>query len=162
MPGDPEFGQRMRELRQERPWTAGRKPIAEKYKRFIGAAERVFANALPAEAERYVEELEVKAPEQCPYHNGVLVCREPDCNYESHRTAYDHKAAAYVFDRVMGKPTTRSENTVTVRLVQQWTAQIATIFLEVNELDDPLTRREAFAERCDTLALLYTGNADAS
>lgn len=130
----------------------GRKPIAEKYRPAIERAERVFAKALPEEAGRYIDELAAKEPEECPVHHRVLSCDAHGCTYESQRTVYDHKAAAYVFDRIMGKPTIRSENTLTVQFAQQLVTNVIAVFREVNQIDDPADRQSAFAQRLIALS----------
>jgi|SRR5215207_868811 len=108
------FGQRMHRLKVERngrdPGGPGRRSIAETYRRQIGAVERTFADALPALAQTYVDELWTKEPETCPDHRRVLACPVQGCGYHSDRTEFDHKAAAYAFDRLLGRPTSRSEN----------------------------------------------------
>lgn len=163
MDGEENFGQRMTRLKREGGLNmGGRHKIADKYKRQIAVTEKVFATAAPAIAQEYIDELSPADPERCPLHGGVLACTDRSCFYESQRTTFNHKAAAYALDRIMGKPTTRSENVITVRLVQQLTAEFAVIFMKVNELDDPLTRRTAFADECERLALVWSGNAGAA
>src|SRR5690349_6058747 len=106
------------------PPRTGRRPIAEKYRSQIHAAELAFAKSMPREAKRFVDELAPKEPEECPIHHATLTCPVDGCFQESQRTAYNHHAAQYVFDRIMGRPTSRSENTVTVKLVEQLTAAV--------------------------------------
>jgi hypothetical protein len=107
------------------------------------------------EAERYIDELAPKEPERCPHHHRVLACPARDCEVESQRTAYDHAAARYLFDRVMGRPTSRSENSIAVTFVRQVTEAFAQTFLEVNAISDPEERRAAFADRLAQLATRY-------
>lgn len=148
---------RIKRARGESPAGPGRPRIVDKHGRYVNAAERAFAVALPAEAERYLAELLVKEPEQCPGHGLVLRC--PECGHRSERTKYDHRAASYVFDRIMGKPTTRSENVITVRLVQELTAAFVTAFIESNAINDPLARHAAFTGRCAEIGVQYGGPA---
>lgn len=147
---DPEFGQRMAALRRERgerhnPNPAGRPKIADKYRRQIGVTEKAFADAMPQNAELYVETLADIEPEVCPEHKLILECVE--CGAQSQRQMYDHKAAAYLFDRIMGKPTARTESTLSASFVDQLTRAFIDAFLEVNDLSDPLARRAAFSQR---------------
>jgi len=147
---DSNFGERMHKLRVERGQPIGgpgRTPRAEKYARQFAAVERTFGEALPAVAAHYVATLQATDPEHCPEHKGLLRCAEPGCGRVSERVAFDHKAAAYVFDRLLGRPLTRSENTLAVRFVQELTAMFAGIFAEANDLDTPAARAERFALR---------------
>ena len=154
------FGERMRDLRRERGVTnPGRPRIADKYRRQLEAVEKVFADALPELARQYVTELQVQAPETCPAHHRVLRCPEPECSHQSQRTAFNHKAASYALDRLMGRPTTRSENALTVRFIREMTEQFSSIFLQVNALSDPDERRAVFAARLMQLAEAYDPNA---
>lgn len=159
--GDPSFGERMAKLRAEgkigAPTNAGRKPIAEKYRTQIAATEKAFARSMPREAQRFIDELAPREPEQCPTHHKTLCC--PDCDYASHRRNYNHTAAQYVFDRVMGRPTSRSENSITIKLVEQLTISVVEIFSEVNAIDDPSLRQSTFAERLIELSAAYGGGA---
>jgi len=155
------FGERMHRLRVERGQPIGgpgRTPRGVKYARQFAAVERTFAEALPAVAAAYVEELQSAAPERCPEHKGLLRCAEAGCGRVSERVAFDHKAASYVFDRLLGRPLTRSENTLAVRFVQELTGMFAGIFEEVNALDTPAARAERFALRLvDAGAAYETG-----
>ena len=102
------FGEKKRQFKLERgqgPGGPGPPPLARKYAKHVAAAEKVFATAMPVEAARYVEELATKEPEECPAHGRVLRCPAPGCGTVSQRTSYDHRAAAYLFDRIMGRPT---------------------------------------------------------
>ena len=144
------FGARMIALRRERGQPLGgpgRTPRAAQYARQRAAVEQTFAGALPALAAAYVAELQATDPERCAEHKAILRCPEPGCGRVSERVAFDHKAASYIFDRVMGKPLTRSENTLSVRLVQELTTMFAGIFAEANDLDTPAERAERFALR---------------
>jgi len=144
------FGERMIALRRERGQPLGgpgRTPRAAQYGKQIAAVERTFAGALPALAAAYVAELQATDPERCPDHKSVLRCKEPGCGRVSERVAFDHKAAAYVFDRLLGRPLTRSENTLAVKFVQELTTMFAGIFAEANDLDTPAERAERFALR---------------
>jgi hypothetical protein len=149
--GGENFGQRMVRLKRERGLpqseNAGRKPIAEKYRAQVEAVERTFAGALPALTETYIAELWTKEPETCPTHHKLLRCPAKGCATVSRRTEFDHKAAAYAFDRILGRPTSRSENSLTVRFLSEITASIVAIFADVNELEDARARREEFARR---------------
>lgn len=157
---DENFGQRMSALRRERGVTnPGRPRIAEKYKPQIVAAERIFAGALASEAERYIEELAPQEPERCGVHGKILECPVRECVVISQRTEYDHKAAAYIFDRIMGKPTARTETTVSVKLVEELVSAFIAVFREVNELDSPTARQQAFAQRCLELRARIDGAA---
>lgn len=152
------FGDRMTAIKRERGIPLGgpgRRTIAEKYKRQIASVEKTFADALPELAREYVSELHVHAPERCTVHGGVLRCAEPDCSVQSARTAFDHRAAGYALDRLLGKPTTRSEGTLRVEFVEQLTEAFSVVFLEVNALPDADARRVAFAERMSALAQGY-------
>src|SRR5579871_1057662 len=123
------FGQRMAQRRREAGTkNPGRKPIAEKFKRQIDGTLKVFGDNLPGLAEQYVDEVRVRDPKRCPEHDKVLRC--PECDHLSQRKTFDHHAAQYVFDRIMGRPTTRSENTVTLSFVQQYTTAIVAVFGE--------------------------------
>ena len=159
------FGERMARLKAERgTGTApgpGRPKIAEKYRKQVDAVEKTFAAELPALAQEYLDELHPKDPERCPTHHRVLACPATDCNVRSQRTAYNHKAAAYALDRIMGRPTTRSENTVTVRLVQELATAFTTAFLETNDLPTALERRARFAARLGEIANAYSGSGGA-
>jgi hypothetical protein len=157
--GDPDFGERMKALRQARgEKSIGRPRIAAKYAGQVGATERTFARALPDEAQRYVDELAPKEPEVCPTHGQIICCPEEGCRYESQRTHYDHRAASYIFDRIMGKPTTRSENVITVQLVTQLTHAFLLAFGDVNAIADPGARSTAFAEKLAQLGAQYGGS----
>lgn len=155
------FGQRMTQYKRENglPHTrnSGRKPIAEKYRPQIAAVERAFAENAPSLANAYVDEVKARDPEECPDHHAVLTC--PECGHPSQRKFFDHRSAQYVFDRIMGKPTTRSENAITVTVVQQLVLAVAAAFGEVNGITDPAARQVAFAERCAQLGVLYAGAA---
>lgn len=147
---DPDFGKRMAEARRLRgdtssPNPAGRPKIAEKFKRQIANTEKVFAEAMAESAELYVKTLVDVDPEHCPEHGVILEC--PQCGYESQRQLFDHKNAAYVFDRIMGKPTARTESTLSTSFVDQLTRAFIDAFVEVNDLSDPLARRAAFSQR---------------
>lgn len=148
----------MKRLKQERGGTGagpGRRRIADKHGHVIGRVERAIAGALPALAEEAVGEIRVKAPERCEEHGTVLRCPEPGCDTRSQRTAFDHKAFAYLADRIMGKPTTRSENTLTVRFVQELSVLMIGAFHAVNHLDDADARAQAFAAELDALGADY-------
>ncbi|MGD9889711.1 MAG: hypothetical protein AB7R89_25690 [Dehalococcoidia bacterium] len=156
------FGQRMARLKRERGQNSGgpgRPRIADKHGRYVNQAEAVFARQMPAEAERYIAELDPKEPEVCEIHGRILACPVERCQTISQRTAYDFKAAAYLFDRIMGKPTARTENTVTVKLVNELTTAFVAAFIEVNHLDDADTRQAAFAERLRELGTGFGGAA---
>lgn len=157
--GDPNFGERMKRWRAERGLarTGGQPKLVERHSGETRAVESTFARAMKAEAEKYVRELDVKEPERCPEHNNVLQC--PDCDFHSQRTYYNHKAAQYVFDRIMGKPTTRSEVAITIRLVEQITAAFVLVFGEINGIPDADDRRTAFAARCRELGAHFGGDA---
>ena len=103
----------------------------------------------------YVDELRVKDAETCPAHSRVLRCPEQGCGHASQRTAFDHKAAAYAFDRLLGRPTTRSENALTVRFIQEITDTLVAVFNDVNGIGDPDERRTAFAERLIEVGRAY-------
>lgn len=60
---------------------------------------------------------------------------------DSSRTEYDDN------------PTVRSETTVTVKEIQEFTITVIDAFNEVNELNDPRERREAFAAKLEALSL---------
>ena len=154
------FGERMTQLKRDRGIALGgpgRTPRDEKYARQFAAVEQTFAAALPAVAKTYVAELSRPAPERCPEHGVVLRCSERGCEQESERAAFDHKAAQYVLDRLLGKPLTRSENAVSVRFVTEITHVFAETFLAVNELADPDERRAAFSLRLLQLGEAYAG-----
>ncbi len=156
------FGERMKRLKQERGESGagpGRKRIRDKHGRLADETLRIFGEAMPEVAQTYLDELNPKEPERCAIHGQVLRCPVDDCTVESERTEYNHKAAAYVFDRVMGKPTTRSENVVTVRLVQELVAEFIGIFRVVNELPDADSRQAAYAQRCLELGAKFGGAA---
>lgn len=156
------FGDRMTRIKRERGLHVGgpgRSRIADKWKPQIKLTEQTFAGVMPAEAQIYVSELQSKEPEECPTHHRLLGCSHPQCNYTSQRTKYNHDAARYVFDRIMGKPTARLEQTVTVKLVEQLTTTFVAIFGEVNAIDDPLARRQAFARRCLEAGAAFGGNS---
>jgi hypothetical protein len=150
------FGQRMVRLKRERglPQSqhAGRRPLAEKYRKQIAAVERTFADSLPQLAQQYVDELRPHAPEQCARHHVVLRCPVKGCEQQSERTSFDHRAAGYVIDRLLGKPSQRLEQTVAVRLVAELTETFAAIFSEVNQHGDPRVRQQAFAAECRRLS----------
>ena len=55
----------------------------------------------------------------------------------------------------MGRPTSRSENSIALTFVRQVTEAFAQSFLEVNAITDPEERRHAFADRIAQLASLY-------
>jgi hypothetical protein len=153
---DYSFGARMRELNAERGVKPpGRRRIADRQGRLVGAAERVFALALPEQAERYVAELVGKEPERCPNDDRVMEC--PQCGLQSQRTHYDHAAARYVFDRIMGRPTSRSENTLSIALVQQLSSAFAQAFQATNEIEDAAARREAFAAQLAAVTDAFDG-----
>jgi hypothetical protein len=153
------FGQRMHRLKVERngrdPGGPGRRSIAETYRQQIGAVERTFADAQPALAQTYVDELWTKEPETCPDHHKPLCCPAEGCTYRSQRTAFDHRAAAYAFDRLLGRPTSRSENALTVRFVNEVATTFIAIFAEVNEIADAGARREEFARRLRVVGDAY-------
>jgi hypothetical protein len=155
------FGNRMLRLKQQHGFplsvNAGRRPIAERYKRQIGAAEKTFAGSLPELATEYVAELRPHDPERCPVHRHILCCPEPSCAEQSQRTAFNFKAASYVFDRIQGKPTTHVEATVTARFVEQLTVTLVNIFENVNGHDNATERRQAFAEQCRDLIAAWSG-----
>lgn len=160
--GHENFGRRMNRLRRERGIPLGgpgRKSRDEKYRPLIRKAEATFAEALPDEAQRYVEELAPKEPERCPDHGRILGCPVQGCRTLSRRTEYSHKAAAYLFDRIMGRPLTRSENTLTVAFVRQVTEVFAQTFVEVNDITDPAERQAAFARRLSAIAVQYDAHA---
>jgi hypothetical protein len=145
----PNFGERMHQLRLERGDAIGgpgRKPIAEKYKKQIRQVEQAIAGALPELTETYIAELQVKEPERCPSHHRVLGCPVGGCDYQSQRRSFDHRGAAYLMDRMMGRPTTRSENSLTVKFVQSMTTIFVSAFAEANRLPDEHERQERFAE----------------
>ena len=154
------FGQRMVRLKAERGTGTrpgpGREPIAQKYRPQVQAVERTFAEALPAEAQRYVDELAPKEPERCPDHGRILGCPVKGCETISQRVAYNHRAAAYAFDRILGRPTTRSENTLTLRLVQELVTAFTGAFHEANQISDPHARRETFARRLAVIGAEYS------
>ena len=139
------FGARMARLKAERgTGTApgpGRPTIASKYTKQIAAANTCSAAAMADEAQRYIAELAPKEPETCPSHHRVLACPVQGCEVESERTAYDHAAARYLFDRIMGRPTSRSENALSVKFVTELTARFAEAFLAVNDLPAAEQRR---------------------
>ena len=58
----------------------------------------------------------------------------------------------------MGRPTSRSESAVTVRLVQEIAAAVSDAFLAVNHITDPEARQEAFAARLVELGQRYDPN----
>jgi hypothetical protein len=155
------FGQKMVALKKARgiPQSvgAGRKPIAERYKRQISAAERTFAGALEELATEYVAELRPHDPERCPVHRHILCCPDPGCEEQSQRTAFNFKAASYVFDRIQGKPTTRVEASIQATFVEQLTLTLVTIFTEVNTFADADVRRQAFADACRGLIAAWGG-----
>ena len=155
------FGQRMVRLKQERGLSIagpGRPARGKKYAKAITAVEQTFASALPQVAQTYLDELQAKQPEQCPDHRRVLRCPEKGCEYRSQRTSFDHRAAGYVFDRLMGRPVSRSENSIQVSFVRQVTESFAEAFLSINHLADPEERRAAFADRLAALAAAYDPN----
>jgi hypothetical protein len=129
----------------------GRKPLAERYRRQVQAVEKVFADALPALAQEYLDELHPRQPEECRQHHVTLCCPVKGCEQQSERTAFDHKAAAYALDRILGRPTARLEQSIAIRLVEELTATFAGIFHEVNDYDSAAERRARFAERCRSL-----------
>lgn len=87
----------------------------------------------------------------------MLRCPEVGCGRVSERTAFDHKAAAYIFDRLLGRPLTRSENSIAVRFVNEITAAFAETFLAVNAIADADERREAFSLRLLQIGEAYAG-----
>jgi hypothetical protein len=149
------FGSRMAQYKRERGLplsvNTGRKPIAEKYRKQVTAVEKTFADRLPVLAQEYVDELRPRDPEQCPVHHRTLRCPVQTCEHRSERTAFDHKAAAYALDRILGRTTVRVEATVTARFVEQLTLTLVSIFEECNEHTDPAARRAAFIDRCRAL-----------
>jgi hypothetical protein len=155
------FGQRMVRLKREhglpQSQRAGRKPIAEKYRKQIAAVERTFADALPELAQQYVDELRVADPETCGVHRRRLVCPVKGCEQQSERTRFDHKAASYCIDRLLGRPTTHVEANVSLRLVEELVVTFTTIFAGVNDYDDAAARRQAFAEQCLALSRRWGG-----
>ena len=154
------FGERMARLKAERGTGTrpgpGRRPIAQKYRPQVQAVERTFAEALPAEAQRYVDELAPKEPERCPDHGRILGCPVKGCQVVSQRVAYNHRAAAYAFDRILGRPTTRAENVLTLRLLEELTAAFTHAFVETNTIADPLARRDAFAGKLRVIGAEFT------
>lgn len=135
----------------------GRPRIADKHGRIVNRVEALIAADLPEEIETYIRELKIHAPERCSEHGLVLSCSE--CGKMSQRTQYNHKDAQYLFDRIMGKPTTRSENTLTVQFVEQVVMAFIVAFGEINGLGDATARGEAFSAKCTELGLLFGGNA---
>jgi hypothetical protein len=145
------FGERMAVIRRARGITGGRRPIAEKFRTQIAATEQAFARDMPGEAKRYIAELAPQEPEACSVHHRRLACPVKACPVESERIPYNHRAAQYVFDRIMGKPTNRTEQSVTVTFVEHLTSVLLVAFGEVNAIADPDARRAAFAAKCRAL-----------
>lgn len=152
--GDPNLGAKMAALGLGS--NGGRRRIADKYRPQIEAAEQKFADAMPEAVDEYTTELKAKDPEQCPTHKRTLAC--PLCSYSSQRTTYNHTAAMYVFDRIMGRPTSRSENTITIKLYQQLSVLFVEAFQAVNEIADPNERKLAYAERLEVIEQQYGGH----
>lgn len=156
---DPDFGKKMAALRAERGgWKAGRRKLIERHSGDAAAVEAVFSKAMKRLAQDYIDNLAVIEPEECPRHQAILVCPDESCHYESHRTVFKHAMAQYVFDRIMGRPTSRSEVAITVRLVEQITTAVTMAFGEVNGIPDADDRRAAFAARCRELGAHFGGD----
>ena len=156
---DPNFGAKMAALRRERGVkNPGRPAIRQKYDRQVASLERRFADALPELADEYLAELRTRAPEMCVEHRLILRCPVRDCDRQSERAALDFRAVQYVVDRIMGRPTSRSEGTLQVSFVQQMTAAFVDAFTATNDLTDPHARREAFAKQLLLLGEQYNVN----
>ena len=156
---DPNFGAKMAALRRERGVkNPGRPAIRQKYDRQVASLERRFADALPELADEYIAEWRTRTPEMCAEHRRILRCPVRDCDRQSERTTFDHKAAQYMIDRVMGRPTSRSEGTLQVAFVQQVTSVFIEAFRDVNSIVDERERQEAFARRLLLLGEAYSAN----
>lgn len=156
---DPDFGRKVAALALAKTGKAsfgGRRPIAEKYADQLGQAEELLAASLVQTVKDYIAELRPKEPETCPYHKRVLQCPVEICDHESQRTSYNHAAAAYHMDRMFGRPTSRSENTITIKLASALLERFAEAFEAVNDLPDRAARKRAMAEHFDVLTAEYT------
>jgi hypothetical protein len=143
------FGDRMTRLKRERGIPLGgpgRKPIAERYQNQIAAVEQAFADALPTLAGEYTDALRVHDPETCPEHRTVLRCPAVACTTHSRRTQFNHKAAAYVFDRLLGKPGPRPENTVKVSFIEEISTVVFEAFQDANGLPTPQERERRMGQ----------------
>lgn len=79
---------------------AGRKPKAEKYERPINRAEKQIVDRLPEIVQAQIDlALGVTVHEVDDDSGGVNIYQKPP----------DHKAGAYLIDRILGKPTTKVE-----------------------------------------------------
>ncbi len=152
LPGDPDFGQRMKALRAERPWRSGERPVAQRHRKVIKAVEDRIAEGLTDVFDAYIKELFAQDPETCPTHKTVLKCV---CGHESQRTTFHHGAAQYLLDRLAGRPTSRSENTITIKLASAMIESFAEAFDAVNDIADPAERKAAMADRFEILTAEY-------
>jgi hypothetical protein len=130
----------------------GRKPIAEKYQHQIAAVEQTFADALPALAGEYTDALRVHDPETCAEHRTVLRCPTQGCTTQSRRTQFNHKAAAYVFDRLLGKPGPRPENRIKVSFIEEISTVVFDAFQDANVLPTPAERERRMGQLLTQLA----------
>jgi hypothetical protein len=144
----------MAALRAERPWKPGPLPVAQRHKKVIQAVEDRIAEGLTDVFDAYIKELFAKDPETCKTHRQTVL-RCPDCGAPSERTTFHHGAATYLMDRLAGRPTSRSENTITVKLASAMLESFAEAFDAINDLPDPAERKTAMADRFEVLTAEY-------